>query len=173
MSGNVPRCTDLCDMLTWQKLPKVSDWEWLPLPFHSLVPAFCHMVHLCYGSNHLATVTWQAMGMLYTYIVHIMDEFAAEGCTATLFMHGWSHKWFNPRTPMLYSDQAGERDLRTAKRHGPVTSTRQDVSITESLKHELYQKFVQKRRKIPCAKIWVLVQRNVVLEACMVAANAL
>ena len=144
----------------------------LPLPFHSLVVAFCHMVHLCYGCNNLATVTWQAMGMLYTYIVHIIPEFAEEGCTATLYMHGWSHTWFNPRTPMLYSDEAGERDLRVAKRYAPVTSTRQDASISESLKHELYQKFVQKKKKIPCAKIWAPVQRNVVLEACMVAANA-
>ena len=36
---------------------------------------------------------------------------------ATLKMHGWSHTWFNPRTPMLYSDAAGERDLRVAKRY--------------------------------------------------------
>ena len=144
----------------------------LPLPFHSLVVAFCHMVHLCYGCNNLATVTWQAMGMLCTYIVHIVPEFAEEGCNATLYMHGWSHTWFNPRTPMLYSDEAGERDLRVAKRYAPVLSTRQDASISESLKHELYQKFVQKKKKIPCAKIWAPVQRNVVLEACMVAANA-
>ena len=121
----------------------------LPLPFHSLVLAFCHMVHLCYGSNNLATVTWQAMGMLYTYVVHIIPEFAEEGCAATLYMHGWSHTWFNPRTPMLYSDEAGERDLRVAKRYGPVTSTRQDASISESLKHELYQKFVQKKKEDP------------------------
>ena len=144
----------------------------LPLPFHSLVVAFCHMVHLCYGCNNLATVTWQAMGMLYTYIVHIIPEFAEQGCTATLYMHGWSHTWFNPRTPTLYSDEAGERDLRVAKRYAPVTSTKQDASISESLKHELYQKFVQNKKKIPCAKIWAPVQRNVVLEACMVAANA-
>ena len=65
---------------------------------------------------------------------------------------------------MLYSDEAGERDLRVAKRYAPVTSTRQDASISESLKHELYQKFVQKKKKIPCAKIWAPVQRNVVLE---------
>ena len=124
----------------------------LPLTFHSLVVAFCHMVHLCYGCNNLATVTWQAMGMLYTYIVHIIPEFAEEGCTATLYMHGRSHTWFNPRTPMLYSDEAGERDLRVAKRYAPVTSTRQDASISESLKHELYQKFVRKKRRSPVPK---------------------
>ena len=139
----------------------------LPVPFHSLVLAFCHMVHLCYGSNKLATVTWQGMGMLYTYIVHIIPQFAEEGCTATLYMHGWSHTWFNPRTPMLYSDEDGGRDLRVAKRYAPVTSTRQDGIIRESLKHEVYQKCVQKKKKI-----WAPVQRNVVLETCMVAANA-
>ena len=74
---------------------------------------------------------------------------------------------------MLYSDEAGEQDLRVAKRYAPVTSTRQDASITESLKHGLYQRFVQKKKKIPCAKIWAPVQRSVVLEACMVAANAM
>ena len=129
------------------------------------------MVHLCYGSNNLATVTWQAMGVLYTYIVHIIPEFAEEGCTATSYMHGWSYTWFNPRTPMLYSDEAGERDLGVAKRYAPVTSTRQGASISDSLKHELYQKFVQKKKKIPCANIWAPVQLTVVLQACMVAAD--
>ena len=123
----------------------------LPLPFHSLVLAFRHMVHLCSGSNNMATVTWQAMGMLYTYIVHIR-EFAEEGCTATLYMHGSLHTWFNPRTPMLYSDEAGERDLQVAKSYAPVTSTRQDASVGESLKHELYQKIVQEKKEDPVCK---------------------
>ena len=74
---------------------------------------------------------------------------------------------------MLYSDEAGERDLRVAKRYAPVTSTRHDASISESLKHELYEKFLRKKKKIPTAKIWAHVHRNLVLEACMVAANAL
>ena len=120
-----------------------------PLPFHSLVVAFCHMVHLCYGCNNLATVTWQAMGMLYTYIVHIIPEFAEEGCTATLYMHGWSHTWFNPRTPM-YSDEAGERDLRVAKRYAPVTSTRQDASISESM--SCIRSSCRKKRRSPVPK---------------------
>ena len=93
----------------------------LPLPLHSLVVAFCHMVHLCYGRTDLATVAWQAMG--YENIVHTIPEFAEEGCTATLYMHGWSHTWFNTQTPMLYSDEAGERDLWEAKRFAPETIT--------------------------------------------------
>ena len=113
----------------------------LPLRFQSLVVAFCHIEHLCYGCTTLATAAWQAMGLVYTYIVHIIPEFAEEGCTATLCIHGWSYPWFNPRTPMPYSDEAGERDLRVAKRYAPVTCTRQDASISESLKHELYEKF--------------------------------
>ena len=144
----------------------------VPLPFHSLVLAFCHIVHLCYGCTTLATAAWQAMGLVYTYIVHIIPEVVEEGCTATLYMHAWSHTWFNPRTPLLYSDEAGERDLRVAKRYAPVTSTRQDASINESLKHELYEKFLRKKKKIPTAKIWAPVHRNLVLKACMVAANA-
>ena len=88
----------------------------LPLPFHSLVLAYCRMVHLCYGCTELSTCSWRAMGLVCTYIVHIIPEFAEEGCTATLYMHGWSHTWFNPRTPMLFSDEAGKRDLRVAKK---------------------------------------------------------
>ena len=145
----------------------------LPLPFHSLVLAFCHIVHLCYGCTTLATAAWQAMDLVYTYIVHIIPEFAEEGCTATLNVHGRSHTWFNPRTPVLYSHEAGERDLRVAKRYAPATSTRQDASISESLKHEPYEKFLRKKKKIPTAKNWAPVHRNLVLEACMVAGNAL
>ena len=74
---------------------------------------------------------------------------------------------------MLYSDVAGERDLRVAKRNVPLTSTKQDASISESLKHELYEQFLRTKKKIPTAKIWAPVHRNLVLEACMVAANAL
>ena len=55
----------------------------------------------------------------------------------------------------------------------PVTSTQQDASISETLKHELYQKFVRKKQKVPSAKIWPLVHGNVVLEAYMVAAIVL
>ena len=91
----------------------------LSLPFHSLVLTLCHIVHLCYGVTTLATAAWQAMGLLCAYFVDIIPEFAAEGCTTTLYMHGWSHAWFNPRTPMLYSDEAGERDLKVAKRYAP------------------------------------------------------
>ena len=145
----------------------------LPLTFHSMVLALCHIVHMCYGCTTLATAAWQAMGLMYAYIVHIIPEYAEEGCTATLYVHGWSHTWFNPRTSMLYCDEAGEPDLRVAKRYGPVTSTRQDASITKSLKHELYGKFFRKKKKIPIDKIWAPVHRNLVLEACMVAANAL
>ena len=145
----------------------------LPLPFHSLVLAFCHIVHLCYRCTTLATAAWQAMGLVYTYIVHIIPEFAEEGCTATLYVHWWSHTWFDPRAPMLHYDEAGKRDLRVAKRYAPVTSTRQDASISESLKHELYEKVLRKKKKIPNAKIWALVHRNLVLEGCMVPANAM
>ena len=145
----------------------------LPLPLHSLVLAYCRMVHLCYSCTNLSTCLWRAIGMVCTYIVHIIREFAKEGCTATLYMHGWSHTWFNPSTPMLFSDEAGERDLRVAKRYAHVTSIQQDANFSETLKHELYQKLVRKKQKVPSSKIWAPVHRNVVLEACMVAANVL
>ena len=95
----------------------------LPLPFCCMVLTFYHIVHLCYGCTTLATAAWQAMGLVYTYIVHIIPEFAEEGCTATLDMHGWAHTRFTPRTPMLYSDGAGEQDLQVAKRYALGTST--------------------------------------------------
>ena len=60
-----------------------------------------------------------------------------------------------------------------AKRYAPVTSTRQDASISESLKHEPYEKFLRKKKKIPTSKFWAPVHRNLVLEACMVAASAM
>ena len=113
------------------------------------------------------------MGLVYTYIVHIIPEFAEESCTATRYMHGWSHTWFNPRIPMLCSDEAAERDLRVAKRYAPVTSSRQEANISESLKHELYAKFSRQKKKVPTAKIWAPVHRKIVLDACMVAANTL
>ena len=113
------------------------------------------------------------MGLVYTYIVHIIPEFAEEGCTATLYMHGCSHTWFNPRTPMLYSDEARERDLRVAKRYAPVINTRQDVGIRESLKQEPYENFSRNKKKIRTTKFWGPVHRNLVLEPCMVAANAM
>ena len=65
----------------------------LPMPFHSLVLVFYHMVHLCCGCTALATAAWQAMGLVYMYVVHIIHEFAEEGCSATLYMHGWAHTW--------------------------------------------------------------------------------
>ena len=74
---------------------------------------------------------------------------------------------------MLFSDEAGERDLRVAKRYAHVTSTQHDASISETLRHELYRKFVCKKQKVSSAKIGTFVHRNVVLEACMVAANVL
>ena len=145
----------------------------LPLPFHSLVLAFYHIGHLCYGCTTLATAARQAMCLVYTFIVHIILEFAEEGCTTTLYMHGWSHTWFNLRTPMLYSDEAREWDVRVAKRYAPVTSFRQDASISESFKHELYENFLRKKKNIATTKIWAPVHCNLFLEACMVAANAM
>ena len=43
----------------------------LPLPFYSLLVAFCHIVHLCYGCTTLATAAWQAMGFgVHVYWAH-------------------------------------------------------------------------------------------------------
>ena len=45
--------------------------------------------------------------------------------------------------------------------------------MPESLKHELCQKFLRKKKKILAAKIWAHVHRNLFLETCMVAGNAM
>ena len=110
----------------------------LPLPFHTLVLAYCRMVHLYYGCTELSTCSSRAMGLLCTYHVHIVPEFTEEGCTATLYMQGWSQTWFNPRAPMLSSDEAVERDLRVAKRYAIDIGTQRDASFGETLKHELF-----------------------------------
>ena len=60
-----------------------------------------------------------------------------------------------------------------AKRYAPVTSTWQDANISEILKHEPYEKFLRKKKRIPAAKIWAPVHSSLALEACMVAANAI
>ena len=75
---------------------------------------------------------------------------------------------------MLNFDEAGERDLRVAKRYALITNTKQGATISESLTHQLYQNFLQKKKKkILAAKIWALVHGKVVLEVCMVAANVM
>ena len=61
---------------------------------------------------------------------------------------------------MLYSGEVGERDLRVARRYAPVTSTRQDASISESLEHELYEKLLRKKKNIPTTKIRALSIRS-------------
>ena len=96
----------------------------LLLPFPSLYITLCHIVHLCYGCTTLATASWQGMGLVYTYVVHIVWGSAEKGCIATLQMHGWSHTWFTQKAPMVYSDEAGQRDLRVAKGYALWTSTR-------------------------------------------------
>ena len=131
------------------------------------------MLHLRYGCTVLSTCSSRAVGFVCTCIVHIIPELAAEGCAATLYMQGWSHSWFNARTLMLFSDEEWERDLRVTRRNTHVNSTQQDASISEALKHQLYQKFLHKNQKFPSAKIWAPVHRNAVLEGCMVAANVL
>ena len=66
------------------------------MPFHSLGLAFCHMVHLCCGGNALPTTAWQAMVLVYPYIVHIIPRFAEEGYIATLSEHERPQTWFGP-----------------------------------------------------------------------------
>ena len=82
-----------------------------PLPWHSAASGDALLLRC----HELATAAWQGMGLVCTYVVQFIPEFAKEGCTVTLCMHGLFHTWFNPHTPILDSDEVGERDLRVAK----------------------------------------------------------
>ena len=123
----------------------------LPNPFHMLLLAFSHLVVLTYSSIEVSYRQWQGRGILCTYLVHLVMELAEEGSCATLYFHGWQHQWFQKRTPVGFSDEAGERDLRMNKRFAPVTSTQADASTRDILTHELWKKFVKegKERKVP------------------------
>ena len=148
----------------------------LPNPFHLMCLTFCHMVVLVYASLDISYKHWQGMGMLCTYLVHLIAELTEEESTATLYFHGWSHHFFNSPIPVDFSDEAGERGLRPATHYAAITSTQPQKSIEETLTNELYRTFVQpaqspKPNGSPNPKWWHPVQRCFVLESCIVNAS--
>ena len=116
----------------------------LPLPFHSRVPSFCHINVLLYAVDHSL---WRALVATHTFLVHLIAKFAKQGCTNTLYFHGFSHVWFGDRLPIQFGDKAEEAYLRMAKRFAPVTSTEPAASVEDGWKHELHTQFWKSKTK--------------------------
>ena len=88
----------------------------LPLLFHSCILSFCHIIVLLYAIDPLISHSlWRALGATHTFLVHLIAEFAEEGCTNTPYFHGFSHVWFGDCLPIQFGDEAGEADLPMAK----------------------------------------------------------
>ena len=113
----------------------------LPLLFHSRLLSFCRIVLLLYAVYvPLSHSLWCALGVTHTFLVHLIAEFSEQGCTNTLYFHGFTHVWFGDRLPIHFGDEAGEADLRMAKRFPPVTCTEPTSSIEDGWRHALYTK---------------------------------
>ena len=95
--------------------------------------SFCHILVLLYAVDLCISHSLRrALGAAHTFLVHLIAEFTAHGCTNTLCFHGFRHVWFGDRLPIQFGDEAGEADLRMAKRFAPVTSTKPTTSIEDS-----------------------------------------
>ena len=125
----------------------------LPLPFYSLVLVFSHMVHLCYKYKSCQLL----YGNLWGGCAHILCTSSPNSKKVArqpyICMGGRTHG-STLVLPCCTLMRQG-RGLRVATRFAPVNSTGHDASINESLKHELYQKFLRKRtgrRRSPLPK---------------------
>ena len=81
MFGNVPRCAD---MLTWQELPKVSDWEWLPKRAEALqaLPSCTFKQHMKYAGAVYNTTPHIRFGAITADHHHLWSECRQKGCVA-------------------------------------------------------------------------------------------
>ena len=141
----------------------------LPLPFHSCLLSFCHVVHLLYAVDlQVSNSLWRAVGATHTFLVHVIAEFTECGSTNTLYFHGLSHVWFGDRLPIQFGDEAREADLCMAKRFAPVTSTDAAASIEDSWKHEMYNRFFKGKRRCMVVAFWQPVRRPIVFEKCVI-----
>ena len=79
----------------------VSSQMLLPLPFHSCLLSFCHIILLLYAVDlPISHSLWCALGVTHTFLLHLITEFSEQGCTNTLYFHGCSHVWFGDRLPI-------------------------------------------------------------------------
>ena len=143
-----------------------------PLLFHSYLFSLCHTILLLYAVDlPVGHSLWRALGVAHTFLVHLIAEFSEQGCANTLYFHGFSHVWFGDRLPIQFGDEAGEADLRMAKRFAPVTIT-EATTIEDGCRHELYMKFCKAKTKGGGVAFWWPVWRPIVFEQCVVGGNA-
>ena len=147
----------------------VSSPMLLPLPFQSCLLSFSHIVLLLHALDFsLGHSLWRALGVTHTFLVHLVAELGEQGCTNTLNFHGFSHVWLGDRLIVRYGDEAGEADLRMAKRYAAVTSTQPTASIEDGLKHELYTNFCKAKTKGRSVAFWRPAWSPIVFEQCVV-----
>ena len=115
---------------------------------------------------------WRALGATHTFVVHLIAQFAEQGCTNALYFHVSSHVWLGDRPPVQFGDETGEEDLRIAKRFAPVTSTEPSTSNKDGWKHELYTKFCKAETKGRGSLFWRPIWRPIIFEQCVIGGNA-
>ena len=151
----------------------VSSRMLLPLPFHSCLLSFCHIILLMYAVDlPIGHSLWRALDVTHTLLVHLITKFSEQGCTKTLYFHGFSHVWFGDRLPIQFGNEAGEAILCMAKRFAPVTSTEPTTSIEDGWRHGLYTKFSKAKTKGRGVAFWRPIWRVMVFEQCVVGGNA-
>ena len=86
MSGNVPRCTEI---LTWQELPKVSDWEWLRKRAEALqaLPSCIFKQRMKYAGVVYNTTLQIRFGAITADHHHLWSEYGQKGCLACLWVN--------------------------------------------------------------------------------------
>ena len=75
----------------------VSSRMLLPLLFHSCLLSFCHIIVLLYAVDlPISHSLWRALGVTHTFLVHLIADFSEQGCTNTLYFHGFNHVFQRP-----------------------------------------------------------------------------
>ena len=137
----------------------------LPFPLHSCIMSFSHTILLLYAFDlSISHSLWRALAAAHTLLVHLITEFAEQGCTKTLYFHGFSHVWFGDCIPIHFGDEAREADLRLAKTFAPLTSTEPTTSIEDGWKHELYTNFRKAKTKGTGAWFWLPIWQPIIVE---------
>lgn len=110
----------------------------LPPRYWHIPVVFCRLAHLLYSRTGPSTDTWRHLGRLLTAVLILSVEAIERGSTRTMYFHGMTHIWDQPRLPVALSDEGGEASLRMASRFARVTSTQASSSSTDVLVHERF-----------------------------------
>ena len=144
----------------------------LPVPLHQFCLSFCRVAVLLYACDlELSHTIWRALGSLHTFLLILIIEFCEEGSSASLYYHGLTHCWELAWLPISVSDESGEADIRMSTRFSRITTTDSEDSIRDCLGHELYMKFVSKRKSRNTTHLWRPPWRPIVMECCVVSAS--